>query len=202
MWRVTGDFKNTFGTMVSHVNQTLAVAAYGGPGGWNDPDMLGVGNRVGTTVFAPISTGTAASRARMTWSEQQAQFSLWVILAAPLIAGNDLTAMDARTQATLTNPDLLAVARDPLGTPGHLVSRKRGLYVIARPLADGSVAVVLFNASAAATRITTTALALGLPAAPSYLTRNLWAGTSTTTRGTISATVQPHSARIYRVSTG
>jgi alpha-galactosidase len=74
------------------------------------------------------------------------------------------------------------------------------LYVIARPLSDGSVAVVLFNASPASAKISTTATAIGLPAAPSYRLQNLWAGTGTTNSGAISFSTGSHTARLYRVT--
>ena len=200
MWRVTGDITGTFRNMVTHVNQALAVRSSGGRGGWNDPDMLEVGNGRGTRAFVSTPAGTTVIRVSLTEAEERAQFSLWLILAAPLIAGNDLTAMNSYTQATLTNPRVLAVARDPLGKPGHLVSRSNGLYVIARPLSDGSVAVVLFNASPASARISTTASAIGLPAAPSYRRRNLWAGNGTTNSGAISFSTGSHTVRMYRVT--
>jgi alpha-galactosidase len=200
MWRVTGDITGTFPNMVTHVNQALAVRSSGGPGGWNDPDMLEVGNGAGTRAFTSTAAGTVVTTVSLTEPEERAQFSLWLILAAPLIAGNDLTAMDSYTRATLTTPRVLAVARDPLGKPGHLVSKSNSLYVIARPLSDGSAAVVLFNASPASARISTTARAIGLPAAPSYRLRNLWAGTTATTSGAISFSTGSHTVRMYRVT--
>lgn len=200
MWRVTGDITGTFANMVTHLNQTLAVASAGRPGGWNDPDMLEAGNGTGTRAFASTATGTVAARVTLTEPEERAQFTLWLILAAPLIAGNDLTAMDSYTRATLTTARVLAVARDRLGRPGHLVSKSNGRYVIARPLADGSAAVALFNASPATARITTTARAIGLPAAPSYRRQNLWAGTGSTQAGTISYRTGAHTVRLYRIT--
>jgi alpha-galactosidase len=200
MWRVTGDITGTFSNMVAHVNQALAVHSYGGPGGWNDPDMLEVGTGNGTRVFASTPAGTTVTTVSLTEAEERAHFSLWVILAAPLIAGNDLTAMDSYTRATLTNPRVLAVARDPLGKPGHRVSESNGLYIFARPQSNGAVAVVLFNASPASAKISTTASAIGLPAAPSYRVRNLWAGTTATTSGAISASTGSHTVRMYRVT--
>jgi hypothetical protein len=162
--------------------------------------MLEAGNGAGTRVFASTPAGTVAARVSLTEAEERAQFTLWLILAAPLIAGNDLTAMDSYTWATLTTARVLAVARDRLGRPGHLVSKSNGLYVIARPLSDGSAAVVLFNASPASARITTTARAIGFPAAPSYRLRNLWAGTTGTRTGAISFRTGSHTVRLYRVT--
>jgi alpha-galactosidase len=200
MWRVTGDITGTFPNMVTHLNQTLAVSSAGRPGGWNDPDMLEAGNSAGTRTFISTPAGTVATTVSLTEPEERAQFTLWLILAAPLIAGNNLTAMDSYTRATLTTPRVLAVARDPLGRPGHLVSKSNGLYVIARPLRDGAAAVVLFNASPATAKITTTARAIGLPAAPSYRRQNLWAGTGTTGSGTISFRTGSHTVRLYRIT--
>src|SRR5262249_40456522 len=96
-------------------------------GHWNDPDMLEIGN------------------GHMTLDEYRTHMSLWCILAAPLLAGNDLTGMSNETIGLLTNPDVIAVDQDLAGIQGHRISQDSGLEVWAKRLSDGSYAVGLFN---------------------------------------------------------
>jgi len=105
------------------------LAAYAGPGHWNDPDLLQIGHP-GLTI-----------------EESRAQFSLWAILAAPLIATNDLRSMPPEIRAILANQEVIAVDQDSAGTEGTRVRISGNGEVWMRPLADGSRAVVLFNRS-------------------------------------------------------
>jgi alpha-galactosidase len=183
MWRVTGDISDSYNSMVSHLTGDLAHAPDVAPGGgWSDPDMLEAGN------------------GGMTTAEDRAEFSLWAEMAAPLIAGNDLTAMSAATRHILANRAVIAVDQDPLGSHGYPVASAGGHWVLTRPLAGGDRAVVLFNQAATPAVITTSAAQAGLPAARAYTLHNLWQGTSTETAGPISAGVPPHAAVMYRVT--
>ena len=103
------------------------LARYAGPGHWNDPDMLEVGN------------------GGMNADEYRTHMSLWSILAAPLLAGNDLSTMTPETVALLTNRDVIAVDQDSAGKQGDRISAEGPIEVWARPLADGSKAVGIFN---------------------------------------------------------
>jgi alpha-galactosidase len=105
----------------------VGLEDYAGPGHWNDPDMLEVGNKGLNTT------------------ESRAHFSLWCLLAAPLMAGNDLRNMSAETREILTNTEVIAVDQDPLGIQGRKVRDDGDLEVWSKPLKDGSRAVVLFN---------------------------------------------------------
>jgi alpha-galactosidase len=132
------------------------ISKYAGPGHWNDPDMLEVGN------------------AGLTDTEQRAQFSLWAIMAAPLILGNDLTNMSAATLATLSNAEVIAVDQDPLGKQGVPVSASTTLEVWTKPLSGSKTyAVALFNRTGNAANITVTWNSLGLTGSASV--RDLWA---------------------------
>jgi alpha-galactosidase len=132
------------------------ISKYAGPGHWNDPDMLEVGN-----------TG-------LTDTEQRAQFSLWAIMAAPLILGNDLTQMSATALATLSNTEVIAVDQDPLGKQGIPISPSTTLEVWSKPLSGTKTyAVALFNRTANAADITVTWSSLGLTGSASV--RDLWA---------------------------
>jgi alpha-galactosidase len=178
LWRTTGDILPTYASMLSIFHDTVGLSGYAGPGGWNDPDMLETGNG-------------------MTALEDRTEVSLWAAMAAPLIVGTDVVHATAATVSALTNPAVVAVDQDSLGRPARVVSSVSGLDVLARPLAGGDVAVVLFNETSAAATIATTTADVG---APGSTLRDLWTGTTTTTTSVISATVQPHGVVMYRVS--
>jgi alpha-galactosidase len=183
-WRTTGDIADRWGSVVSILDQQVGLEAYSGPNAWNDPDMLEVGN------------------GGMTTEEYRAHMSLWSILNAPLIAGNDLRAMDATTLALLTDPDVLAVDQDWAGVQGHKIADDGDLEVWAKPMSTGGAAVVLFNRGVAGAQVGTTAAALGLPGARAYAVRDLWANTTTLTSGQVRASVPPHAARMFVVKPG
>ncbi|MFU8853327.1 NEW3 domain-containing protein [Micromonospora sp. SL1-18] len=182
LWRTCGDIGDNFSSMVKCLDLTVAHHEYAGPGGWNDPDMLQVGN------------------GGMTTTEYRSHFSLWAQMAAPLIAGNDLTTMSADIREILTNREVIAIDQDPLGRPGYPVAKADGRWVLNKPLANGDRSVVLFNNTQSPALITTSAAEVGLPAAPAYLMRDLWQHTTTQTASTISAVVPPHAVAMYRVA--
>jgi alpha-galactosidase len=161
----------------------VGLTQFAGPGGWNDPDMLEVGNG-------------------MSFTEDRAEFSLWSEMAAPLISGTDLRGATPATLSLYTNADVIAVDQDSLGRQGREVSASGGLDVLAKPLSNGDVAVVLFNENSAAATISTTAAAVGAASSSSYRLTNLWSKVVTSTTGTISATVPGHGVVMYRVATG
>ncbi|WP_078864062.1 alpha-galactosidase [Streptomyces sp. AcH 505] len=183
LWRTTGDINASYGSMLSIYHTNVALAQYAKPGAWNDPDMLEVGNG-------------------MSFTEDRAEFSLWAEMAAPLIAGTDLRKASAATLSLYKNQKVIGVDQDSLGKQGTQVSSSGGLDVLAKPLAGGDVSVVLFNENASAATITTSAAAVGLPAASSYRLDNLWSNQLTSTTGSISATVPGHGVVMYRVSRG
>jgi alpha-galactosidase len=181
-WRTTGDISDNYASMLSIVHQNMALAQYAGPGHWNDPDMLEVGN------------------GGMNDTEYRSHFSLWSVMAAPLLIGSDLRKASAETMKILTNKDVIAVDQDRLGVQGAPISTDGGRDVFVKPLANGDRAVALFNESDSPQRITTSAKAAGLPAAPGYAVRDLWAHTTRETAGTIAATVPAHGTVMVRVS--
>ena len=101
MWRIGFDINGSWSSMIGLIDLERDLYQYAGPGHWNDPDMMEVGNGLNDT-------------------EGRTHFSMWAILAAPLIAGNDLRSMSAATKATLTNTEVIAVDQDPLGVQGRL----------------------------------------------------------------------------------
>ena len=130
---------------------------YAGPGHWNDPDMLQVGNG-------------------MTEDEDRAHFSLWAILAAPLIAGNDLAHMSEATRAILTNREVIAIDQDPLGMQGRRVAKNGDSEVWVRELTGGSRAVALLNRSLTAHQIQVEWERLGYARSSPAEVRDIWAG--------------------------
>ena len=109
---------------------------YGGPGHWNDPDMMILGN---------VTTGTQLHPTRLTPDEQYSHVSLFSLLAAPLLIGCPIEQLDSFTMNLLTNDEVIAVNQDPMGKPGRLVSDEGGVQTWVKPLEDGSFAVGLFN---------------------------------------------------------
>ncbi|MCX5383948.1 NPCBM/NEW2 domain-containing protein [Streptomyces sp. NBC_00083] len=183
-WRTTGDISDSWSSMIgiAHQNQPLAAAA--GPGGWNDPDMLEVGN------------------GGMTDTEYRTHFSLWSQMAAPLLIGSDLRAPSAATLAILKNTDVIAVDQDPLGKQGTVVSSSGGLVVMTKPLADGSRSVTLTNETASTRTVSTTIDAIGLGGSSSYALKDLWTHRTSSTTGAIGASVPAHGTVMYRVTPG
>jgi alpha-galactosidase len=125
---------------------------------------------------------------------------MWAILAAPLIIGSDPRALSAASISMLENPQVLAVDQDSLGLQGTLVAQSGSAQVWVKPLWGGARAVALLNRGTSPVRITTTALAVGLPKGPRYLLQNLWSNQTTTTQSTISAIVPGHGVVLYRTA--
>ena len=154
-----------------------------GPGHWNDPDYLG-------------------PELGMTADESRAQFTMWSMVAAPLIIGSDVRGLSQQTIDVLTNQDVLAVDQDPLGVQGTRVAQQGDGDVWVKPLANGDRAVAFLNRSANPVTLSTSASTVGLGHSAFYTLHNLWTNDSTETAGTITATVPANSAVLYRVSTG
>ncbi|MDG4825334.1 ricin-type beta-trefoil lectin domain protein [Asanoa sp. WMMD1127] len=192
LWRTTEDITNAWDTGQSNgypmgiqniVNVTVPLADYAGPGGFNDPDMLEVG------------------RGGMSDTEMRSHFALWAMLASPLIAGNDVRSMTSATQTILKNQNLIGINQDSLGLQARQISGDSTRRVLAKRLANGDVAVALFNQSGSAATISTTAAAVGKTGS-SFTLRDAWTDATTSTTGAISATVPAHGTVVYRVSGG
>jgi alpha-galactosidase len=184
LWRTTGDINDSYTKMVDIFKKNLPLAQYAKPGAWNDPDMLEVGN------------------GGMTPTEYRSHFSLWAIMAAPLLIGADLRKVNNENFTTLLNKDVIAVDQDALGIQGKQISLSANKYVISKPLSNGDYAVALFNNNSSAQTISTTASAIGIGSSSSYNLKDLWSKTTRTTTGAISASVPAHGTVMYRVSKG
>jgi alpha-galactosidase len=128
-WRTTDDIDDSYGRMIAIGFSQAGLSKYGGPGHWNDPDMLEIGN------------------GKMTPDEYKTHMSLWVLLAAPLLAGNDLSKMTESDKSLLMNKDAIAIDQDALGKQGDRLYESGDLDVWIKPLSGGRVAVGLFNRS-------------------------------------------------------
>ena len=190
LWRSTGDIqdcwdcKKDWGGMgfIHILDLQDGLESYAGPGHWNDPDMLEVGN------------------GGMSVSEYRAHFSLWCVLAAPLMAGNDIRSMSPEIAAILTNKEVIAVDQDPLGMQGRRVKRDGDFDVWAKQLADGGRAVALLNRSNAESQMSVSWSEIGYPNYLSASVRDLWQQKDLGRRaGSFSATVPRHGVVMVRI---
>ena len=190
LWRTTGDIRDQWESKDPHhlgmldiLDLQNGIESYAGPGHWNDPDMLEVGN------------------GGMTTEEYRAHFSLWSILAAPLIAGNDLRDMKPEIHDILTNKEVIAVNQDPLGSEGRRVVKDGDLEVWAKQMQDGSRAVVLLNRDVTEKEIGVSWENLGYPSHLSASVRDLWKAKDLGQfKGKFSSKVAPHSAVMLKVA--
>jgi alpha-galactosidase len=163
------------------LDATTKLAAYAGQGGYNDSDMLWVGN--------PGLSDT----------ESRAYFSVWAILAAPLLASNDLTEMSAATRTILSQPDLIALNQDALHLQAVPLSTQGDVVILAKPLSQcGARGVVLLNRGEQAATGSVSFGALGLAPGP-VTVRDLWAGTESSLEERFTATIAPHEAVALRL---
>jgi alpha-galactosidase len=135
----------------------------------------------------------------LTDTEAKAHFSMWSIMASPLLAGNDVRAMPDDVRDILTNREVIAVDQDELGEQGSPVRDDGDQEVWVKSLAGGDKAVALFNRGPDAATITTSTDEVGAEG-PSHVLRDLWAHTETTTDGEIAAEVPSHGVVLLRVS--
>jgi alpha-galactosidase len=163
LWRTTGDIADKFQGkddyrfgLMDIVDMNADLYSYAGPGHWNDPDMLQIGNGGMTPV------------------EYRTHFSMWAMMAAPLIAGNDLSAMSEDTKSILMNKEVIAVDQDPLGSAGRRIKRDGNLEIWSRELTGGYRAVVLLNRGASPENITVHWTDLGYPDSVTAQVRDLW----------------------------
>jgi alpha-galactosidase len=165
VWRTTGDIHDSWYSLTSIGFIQDKWQPFGGPGHWNDPDMLVVGK---------VGWGGNIRKTRLTADEQYTHISLWSILAAPLLIGCDLSLLDEFTVKLLTNSEVIAVDQDVAGIQGNRVKldKQQQIEIWSRPLADGSLAVGLFNLSDSEQTIEVTWNELGISG--NRKVRNLW----------------------------
>lgn len=181
LWRTTGDINDHYMRMEQIGFSQAGLSKYAGPGHWNDPDMLEVGN------------------GGMTDDEYHLHMTLWAILAAPLLAGNDLSKMSPETLAILTNKEVIAVDQDKLGKQGDRVWAEGPSEIWAKPLSGGAKAVALFNRADSARPITLKLKDVGFGANAKL--RDLWAGKDVTAaNGEYTVLIPRHGTVLLKVS--
>lgn len=196
LWRTTGDISDKWTSkkkwpdggcceygMVDILDLQVGLEAFAGPGHWNDPDMMEVGN------------------GGMTIPEYRAHFSFWALLAAPLIAGNDVRSMSPEIKEILTNAEVIAVNQDRLGREGHRIQKNGDLEVWSKTLSDGSRAVILFNRGASESEVSVSWEQIGYPNHISAKVRDLWTHKDLGPfNGAYSAKVASHSVVMVKVT--
>jgi alpha-galactosidase len=181
LWRTTGDINATYDRMTLIGFSQAGLSKYAGPGHWNDPDMLEVGN------------------GKLKPDENRTHMSLWVLLAAPLLAGNDLAQMPPETLAILTNREVIAIDQDPLGKQGDRVSEVGPLEIWAKPLKGGDEAVGLFNRNESTLPITLKLSDVGF--AGGAKARDIWQAKDLgKIQGSYTANVPGHGVVLLRLS--
>jgi alpha-galactosidase len=170
-------FSSVLRNLDSDATQNLAA----GPGHWNDPDYLGPGQGMNAAQF-------------------RTQFSMWAILAAPLMISDDLRTISKQSLSALSNKQVIAIDQDPAGQQGVNVSFSGNGEVWAKLMLNNNVAIALLNRGSSPVALSTTAAAVGLPAAASYTVTNVWSGQHSTSTGSFSATVAADSTVLLRVA--
>ncbi len=191
LWRTTEDIQDCYDCVndwgglgwTQILDKQVGLEKFAGPGGWNDPDMLEVGN------------------GGLNSAESRAHFSFWCLLAAPLMAGNDLRSMSAETRNILTKKEVIAIDQDPLGIEGHRVRKSGDIEVWEKSLSGNGHAVILFNRGAVEQTIAVSWHEIDLPAGSAPSVRDLWAGNDLgAVKNTFSAKVAPHDVVMLRVT--
>ncbi len=190
MWRTTSDIQDCFDCVrnwggagwVPLLEKNVDLAPFAGPGHWNDPDMLEVGNHALTPV------------------ECRSHFAMWCMLAAPLMAGNNISTMNATVRDILTAPELIAVDQDPLGIQGTRLRNEEGLQVWQKPLSDGSIAVALLNLTDTSVPMSVMLEEIGFKKGVSSSVRDLWKREDLdTVTDTFTAEVEPHGVVVVKI---
>ncbi|XP_042406706.1 alpha-galactosidase-like [Zingiber officinale] len=178
-WRTTQDISDSWQSMSSRADENDRWASYARPGGWNDPDMLEVGN------------------GGMTTEEYRAHFSIWALIKAPLLIGCDVRHIGRDALEILRNSEVIAVNQDSLGVQGKKVVGGTA-QVWAGPLSGGRVAVVLWNRGGSPATITARWSDVGLPSYAAASARDLWAhSTLGPFKGQLTAEVAAHACKMY-----
>ena len=178
LWRTTGDIEDNYDRMATIGFDKNGVPKHTGPNGWNDPDMLAVGN------------------GGMTAAEYRTHISLWALLAAPLILGNDVRTMNAETLSLLTNEEVIAIDQDKRGAQGLPVKKDGKIEIWTKSLADGAVAVGVFNRDAGEYTVAVDWAEIGLPKVSKL--RDLWAHNDLAATPS-EVTVPAHGVRLLKV---
>ncbi|KAK4490570.1 hypothetical protein RD792_001252 [Penstemon davidsonii] len=180
-WRTTNDISDKWESMISRADENEVYADHARPGGWNDPDMLEIGN------------------GGMTKDEYIVHFSLWAISKAPLLIGCDVRNVSKDTMEIIANKEVIAVNQDKLGIQAKKVRMEGDWEVWAGPLSHYRVALVLLNRGSWRSAITAHWDDIGIPPSTSVVARDLWEHKTLKTSfvGNLTATIEPHACKMY-----
>ena len=182
-WRTTGDIQDNWDSMIGRADLNNDWWSYAAPGGWNDPDMLEIGN------------------GGMSVTEYETHFSLWCLMKAPLLIGTDVHKMSDDTFRILTNTEVIAVNQDSLGIQGNKTKIDGDKEIWAGPLANNSHAVLLLNRGSSSTAITADWTDFGLDPSTEASVRDIWQHKDLgTMKGNVTATVASHGVVMYRIT--
>lgn len=180
-WRTTNDISDNWDSMISRADQNEVYAEYARPGGWNDPDMLEIGN------------------GGMTKDEYVVHFSLWAISKAPLLIGCDVRNTTKDIMDIIANKEVIAINQDKLGVQAKKVRMEGDWEVWAGPLSKYRVALVILNRGAWRTAITAHWDDIGIPVGSTVVARDVWEHKTLKTRfvGNLTSTIDPHACKMY-----
>lgn len=197
IWRTTPDIQPNWASIVGIYEVNVRLNQYAQPGAFNDPDMLEVGN------------------GKLTYDENKSHFTLWSMMAAPLILGNDIRSFikedgtvdkDNKILGILTNKEVIAVNQDKLGIQCERIKSNGFSDVLVKPLEENAVAVCFFNKGPATANMSVSiddihnVVEVTLPKAESYTARELWEKTEEKVSEKITANVESHGVKIFRLS--
>lgn len=189
LWRTTGDITDTWSSMADIGFAQERISQYNGPSGWNDPDMLVVGNLGWSSNPRPT---------RLTPQEQVTHITLWSMLSAPLLIGCDMTRLDEFTKDLLMNHEVLEINQDPAAKPAKRMKTDGMVEIWTRRMEDGSTAVAFFNRGTDTAQVSARLAELGIGSR--VTARNCWLREDLgTVRDSLDAKVAGHGAQLFRV---
>lgn len=197
IWRTTPDIRPTWTSVVGIYEVNVRLSKYARPGAFNDPDMLEVGN------------------GKLTFEENKSHFTLWAMMAAPLILGNDIRDFikadgtvdtDNKILEILTNKDVIAIDQDKLGIQCSRVKTNGFIDILVKPLENNEVAICFFNKGLSKAKMNYSVADLHnivnvtLSKSDKYLCKELWDKTEIVVTDTISTEVMPHGVKVFKIS--
>lgn len=199
LWRTTGDVRDKWkakpgedGLGIMEIfNVNAGLDAYAGPGRWNDPDMLVVG------LYGAKGPSGDLGGIGCTDIEYQSQMSLWSIMAAPLVATNNIITMNEATKRILLNPEVIAINQDAAGIAGKRIKSDSTWELLLKPLANGDMALAILNKSGNVQSYSFTSEALGL--SPGFTVRDVWQHAAAGKKGKWTGTIQSHETKLFRL---
>ncbi len=182
LWRTTHDIHPLWSSVMQHIDAQVPITQYAGPGHWNDPDMLEIGD------------------GGLTPTEETSHFAMWCMLAAPLFLGTNIAGLSPAELSLVTNPELVAIDQDALGHEAHQVSAAGGIQLWMRPLEGGAYAVALFNTTGSTQTMSTSLSALGIPAGTYTVRDVIDRAPQSPTSGAVTGTAASHGIVVYKLT--